>query len=1076
MKPHVLLQFYLTFLCHVQVFGETAHHPASNLTQGMSGPLLPVVASSAPSQSVVPHQAARLPLHSTSPHCGPVPVLPQQSARFPQATANQGFISNSQIQRTFRPGFVAHYTDEQFAHGLYSAVPQPAGLVHIADLRHPLVGVGNIQYPSVGYPPSQSQTSDSLYATDSLRTHSPTTSSSWTSESSPPSSASPWNSGAPTSQIPGPNKFFNYQNRAGQPLNNSQHIYSMLQPPHAGISSKAVQRVVGDTRQGPSSLPASVPPALPPPRQQHTRREITPLTSIRKSDSVDSRQHELSCHQITVTPSIFDPFSNKVDKHLSVLPLEETYARLQKPFPVHSQPSLYNDPQSLEPAMSQRDEDGRGCGSNKPRQLCPGDDTAEVPRANNSLFMSLPTTLDQTSHHNLLMPSACEQFRSRTAESSPRATAGGGGLPTIGSPSHTLLPSHPVSQAAWSTIYSSPGHPIIYPSQSSSTLNRNYEPHTHYSSTIHQKTSIPSAISKSSVQYDPIRKSSLPVLKSVQSVKSGKALDKKNTSVPAKAFPVMDRKQAVYTLRNSLPPVSRSSPPIAPNRQKKQLQDSVDIEPSSGTTVSFPSNKDSNESTSCNPNLGAGPVAPPRTKHEKGSCASKAEAAGLHLTITTCAQKVSPRHGVYEPLFNAGVQSLGVLELSKPDALRSDLDAHIYEAVQPIATEKDSRRNNNVSHSLYGISSSNDSNAFVSSNIETTRSAGRTVGSVNIVSAANTRSNVPSSSVRNNHSKEVVHSDNRRLDTHPVDEPRDGKDKNTQEALDRIKRNVEKKEEFLRRPVESLWPTASVIRDYHVYPQKLNQPLWPPPCTQVPPSPGVISKALTFVANSKMAAAKRKKAKAELEARTLGSVENVDDDGGFLTTCSSHSAPIVTARPLVVNTVPKPFTSSSDGSSTASKYGKSFVTHLPRIQENLPTKDQDSASSIGSVRSGSCTPCGISPSDSQISLNSPSIRSIPMAWVGDNDRIKQLQIVSKRAKKFETCNLQGRPVPKTALQRFELSRLSQRAKIAERKQEFEKMDAQRSNTETGERSGSYGVTFLNKTRLSTIIEVSFFIY
>ena len=246
--------------------------------------------------------------------------------------------------------------------------------------------------------------------------------------------------------------------------------------------------------------------------------------------------------------------------------------------------------------------------------------------------------------------------------------------------------------------------------------------------------------------------------------------------------------------------------------------------------------------------------------------------------------------------------------------------------------------------------------------------------------------------------------------------------------------------------LESLFPGASVHKDYHVSPQKLNQQLtWPPPRSQAPPSPGVLSKALTFVAKSKIAA-KRRKANAEQDRKTADN-ESRDQEITSVTPAStiqsSHklSEKQSSSRPLIVNSVAKPYTA-GDQVCPTSKYsgGKSFVSNLPRIQENIPSEKQlGSLSSLGSLRSGSSTPTNTFFSGSQGSITSPAIRSIPLAWVGDNDRIKNLQIVSKRAKKFE--NLDSTKPPKSSLQRLELPRLSQRTNFAQRKQEFEKMDS-----------------------------------
>ncbi|XP_064115539.1 uncharacterized protein LOC135221710 isoform X4 [Macrobrachium nipponense] len=294
----------------------------------------------------------------------------------------------------------------------------------------------------------------------------------------------------------------------------------------------------------------------------------------------------------------------------------------------------------------------------------------------------------------------------------------------------------------------------------------------------------------------------------------------------------------------------------------------------------------------------------------------------------------------------------------------------------------------------------------------------------------------------------------------------------TQEVIERIKKNVERKEEFLRRPNQPIWLPASkapiIHRDYHVSPQKFPKPLWPPPGAQTPPSPGTITKALSFIVTPKQQEHSHlRRVKSEIEHRSssqgakvrggsvptdMSSEKSAEDIDGIdkENKCSNEEASTNMHRSLVGNSVPKPYPGSgTDSGAAGARYGKPFISTLSRIQENIPIPEMGSSSSLSSQgrqgsrkddSSQSCTPFG-TPTGSQTSLNSPSVRSFPLAWVGDNERIKQLQIVSRRAKQFETNISEKEPSGKSAFHRFELSRLSQRSKIpnvAQRKQEFEK--------------------------------------
>lgn len=308
-------------------------------------------------------------------------------------------------------------------------------------------------------------------------------------------------------------------------------------------------------------------------------------------------------------------------------------------------------------------------------------------------------------------------------------------------------------------------------------------------------------------------------------------------------------------------------------------------------------------------------------------------------------------------------------------------------------------------------------------------------------------------------------------------------DKSTQEVIERIKKDTERKEEFLRRPNQPIWLPASknpvIHSDYHVNPQKFQRPIWPPPGAQTPPSPGAITKALTFIVAPKQDHSHLRRVKSEIEQRqssmdsgssmrgssvpagsnlSESSTAGQEMDGIPEAEYSKQNLPVAQGasgalpRSLVVNAVPKPYVGSASEANPANlRFGKSFTTTLSRIQENIPIPEYGSSSSLTSQgqtsskqgdTSQGVTPGG-TPSGSQTSINSTSLRSIPLAWVGDNERIKQLQIVSRRAKQFESSQLEKEASAKSAFHRFELSRLSQRSKIpnvAQRKQEFETKD------------------------------------
>ncbi|XP_045115664.1 rho GTPase-activating protein 21-A-like isoform X7 [Portunus trituberculatus] len=448
--------------------------------------------------------------------------------------------------------------------------------------------------------------------------------------------------------------------------------------------------------------------------------------------------------------------------------------------------------------------------------------------------------------------------------------------------------------------------------------------------------------------------------------------------------------------------------------------------------------------------------------------------------------------GVYEPILDRAMGGRGSIRDSR--RLERDPDGRIYEVVQTRVIESklnntnDSKRGNNMhasqgndatpkSHHGRKTSAVGEADAkrvrvqslspprlksdqvpMRSVSVHTqpdrvdlnTSQDGSLYGSQQSISSTKSESH--------NHTSKKHNLYTRRSLTEPLTGTREGNgggsggggqsnDKSTQEVINRIKKNVERKEEFLKRPNQPIWLPASkapvIHTDYHVNPQKFQKPLWPPPQAQTPPSPGSITKALSCLVGTKHDTHPN-----ELNRRAslpTGEGKLESDKCKKYEDCENQ-APAQNARSLVGNAVPKPYVGSPAETSQANtRYGKGFTSTLSRIQENIPIPEHGSNSSLAS-RSGSKQGDGSltgTPTGSERSLSSGILRPVPLAWVGDNERIKQLQIVSKRAKQFENSQLEKETPAKSAFHRFELSRLSQRTKIpnvAQRKQEFEKKD------------------------------------
>ncbi|XP_047486878.1 uncharacterized protein LOC125037729 isoform X5 [Penaeus chinensis] len=505
----------------------------------------------------------------------------------------------------------------------------------------------------------------------------------------------------------------------------------------------------------------------------------------------------------------------------------------------------------------------------------------------------------------------------------------------------------------------------------------------------------------------------------------------------------------------------------------------------------------------------------PSPPGNQSSLPASTNATGTAPQVATSEHASASVFGVYEPILDRAV---GRGSFRDSRRLERDPDGRIYEVVQTRVVEskfntgdsdkKESGRQNKGHHSNQGThigrkTSVGDSDvkrvrvqslspprlkidqvharsASVNTRSEALNNNGVNEGSIHgsHQSLNSTQSEGKNTNRQNSHSRKSY--------SEPISSNKENymtDDKSTQEVIERIKKDTERKEEFLRRPNQPIWLPASksplIHSDYHVNPQKFQRPIWPPPGAQTPPSPGAITKALTFIVAPKQDHSHLRRVKSEIEQRqnstdssssmrgssvpagsnlSESSIAGLEMDGTPEAEHSKQNLPVAQGasgalpRSLVVNAVPKPYVGSASEANPANlRFGKSFTTTLSRIQENIPIPEYGSSSSLTSQgqtsskqgdTSQGVTPGG-TPSGSQTSLNSASLRSIPLAWVGDNERIKQLQIVSRRAKQFESSQLEKEASAKSAFHRFELSRLSQRSKIpnvAQRKQEFETKD------------------------------------
>nr|XP_027226470.1 rho GTPase-activating protein 21-like isoform X2 [Penaeus vannamei] len=505
----------------------------------------------------------------------------------------------------------------------------------------------------------------------------------------------------------------------------------------------------------------------------------------------------------------------------------------------------------------------------------------------------------------------------------------------------------------------------------------------------------------------------------------------------------------------------------------------------------------------------------PSPPGNQSSLPTSTNATGTAPQVATSEHASASVFGVYEPILDRAV---GRGSFRDSRRLERDPDGRIYEVVQTRVVEskfntgdsdkKESGRQNKGHHSNQGthvgrkasvgdadvkrvrvqslspprlkVDQIHARSASVNTRPEALNNNGVNEGSIHgsHQSLNSTKSEGKNTNRQNSHSRKSY--------SEPISSNKENymtDDKTTQEVIERIKKDTERKEEFLRRPNQPIWLPASkspvIHSDYHVNPQKFQRPIWPPPGAQTPPSPGAITKALTFIVAPKQDHSHLRRVKSEIEQRqnsidnsssmrgssvpagsnlSESSIAGQEMDGTPEDEHSKQNLPVAQGasgalpRSLVVNAVPKPYVGSASEANPANlRFGKSFTTTLSRIQENIPIPEYGSSSSLTSQgqtsskqgdTSQGVTPGG-TPSGSQTSLNSASLRSIPLAWVGDNERIKQLQIVSRRAKQFESSQLEKEASAKSAFHRFELSRLSQRSKIpnvAQRKQEFETKD------------------------------------
>ncbi|XP_069992698.1 rho GTPase-activating protein 21 isoform X13 [Penaeus vannamei] len=505
----------------------------------------------------------------------------------------------------------------------------------------------------------------------------------------------------------------------------------------------------------------------------------------------------------------------------------------------------------------------------------------------------------------------------------------------------------------------------------------------------------------------------------------------------------------------------------------------------------------------------------PSPPGNQSSLPTSTNATGTAPQVATSEHASASVFGVYEPILDRAV---GRGSFRDSRRLERDPDGRIYEVVQTRVVEskfntgdsdkKESGRQNKGHHSNQGthvgrkasvgdadvkrvrvqslspprlkVDQIHARSASVNTRPEALNNNGVNEGSIHgsHQSLNSTKSEGKNTNRQNSHSRKSY--------SEPISSNKENymtDDKTTQEVIERIKKDTERKEEFLRRPNQPIWLPASkspvIHSDYHVNPQKFQRPIWPPPGAQTPPSPGAITKALTFIVAPKQDHSHLRRVKSEIEQRqnsvdnsssmrgssvpagsnlSESSIAGQEMDGTPEDEHSKQNLPVAQGasgalpRSLVVNAVPKPYVgSASEANPVNLRFGKSFTTTLSRIQENIPIPEYGSSSSLTSQgqtsskqgdTSQGVTPGG-TPSGSQTSLNSASLRSIPLAWVGDNERIKQLQIVSRRAKQFESSQLEKEASAKSAFHRFELSRLSQRSKIpnvAQRKQEFETKD------------------------------------
>nr|XP_027226472.1 rho GTPase-activating protein 21-like isoform X4 [Penaeus vannamei] len=402
----------------------------------------------------------------------------------------------------------------------------------------------------------------------------------------------------------------------------------------------------------------------------------------------------------------------------------------------------------------------------------------------------------------------------------------------------------------------------------------------------------------------------------------------------------------------------------------------------------------------------------PSPPGNQSSLPTSTNATGTAPQVATSEHASASVFGVYEPILDRAV---GRGSFRDSRRLERDPDGRIYEVVQTRVVEskfntgdsdkKESGRQNKGHHSNQGthvgrkasvgdadvkrvrvqslspprlkVDQIHARSASVNTRPEALNNNGVNEGSIHgsHQSLNSTKSEGKNTNRQNSHSRKSY--------SEPISSNKENymtDDKTTQEVIERIKKDTERKEEFLRRPNQPIWLPASkspvIHSDYHVNPQKFQRPIWPPPGAQTPPSPGAITKALTFIVAPKQDHSHLRRVKSEIEQRqnsidnsssmrgssvpagsnlSESSIAGQEMDGTPEDEHSKQNLPVAQGasgalpRSLVVNAVPKPYVGSASEANPANlRFGKSFTTTLSRIQENIPIPEYGSSSSLTS--------------------------------------------------------------------------------------------------------------------------------